>query len=899
MPSFFVGLLLLLLLFLLSPLTLFSLSHTHTTNIYIYISQPTTTTTTNNHPCTQHQLLLQALGAGGTKLYAAPYKGQYILEIDPVSKTATRLRSKVGTPVEKFRSGFVAGADSNILYASPGNNQGVLQFNSSSKVAQWIAIEGLPGSAVYTSSSSSYRGALTLSPDTGRMYTAPYKKGGYVLEVDTSGTAVGNPATARLLPHVGGGAPFPGNAYVAAPTLARNGKLYVPPSDATHVLEIDPYSQMSRFIGSSLGSATTKKYYAPLAAAPWNGRLYSAPYNGNRILEVRGLYLQPSDACSRDDACIVGSICVTHCCKVTEGDEGDVGGGEGGGRGGQGRCSTGCGAVDGSCYPGLFLEQEKEQQGQQPTVPAWGTDQVDALGWPSTLIKNEPIILSAPDNSVIKGKGGAAFRRKGFVDGTITEEKEPVDDAGKLEYTLRWERPKLRENSNSNSNNNNNNNGNGNSNADATYLQDVIGKPPPSNLVEKEMGAAADNVFPGGLFYVDPSEGVITGAPKVEGNYTLWLLLEDTRGASVNDEKLSKEFDQTVVAVWTFEVTDKPKSFQVLEYERAVGSKYDPQKYTSTKSPTLDCIVGSSYSIAPIEQSTLKTEGAALAGVGRSQLQFTMKGAPDGFFLNPNSGEILAVPTTPTMGAGRNVIGDGGSGIGGVNDTKASSSLPHLGGGPVNITLYAVDAAGAEAYLETITVRVSPTPELSLVLEGGGLRTQNRSDARFTFPEDRARLHKNQYYVGDTYRIAPLKLDTEKTDVSAGTIHGITYTLVDAPEGWFISAGNGEITGQFERPGMYNLTTHVIDEGGQQSDLESLTFNVVKRELFEIISYERAPSASRQLEPDDYTTPTPTTSYSVGKTYRFAGIVVKEMINTDDLPEEASVTTPPNHFVFR
>ena len=90
---------------------------------------------------------------------------------------------------------------------------------------------------------------------------------------------------------------------------------------------------------------------------------------------------------------------------------------------------------------------------------------------------------------------------------------------------------------------------------------------------------------------------------------------------------------------------------------------------------------------------------------------------------------------------------------------------------------------------------------------------------------------------------------------------------------------------------MYNLTTHVIDEGGQQSDLESLTFNVVKRELFEIISYERAPSASRQLEPDDYTTPTPTTSYSVGKTYRFAGIVVKEMINTDDLPEEASVTS--------
>ena len=461
-----------------------------------------------------------------------------------------------------------------------------------------------------------------------------------------------------------------------------------------------------------------------------------------------------------------------------------------------------------------------------------------------------------PDNAVVKDS--AAFRKQFFAvtagdptDGKAGNGADPAPvDATRLEYTLRWQKHGGSSNGASN---------------------EAIGDTPPNDLIEVEMGASADELYPGGLFYVDPSEGVITAAPKREGNYTLWLLLEDTVGTSSEFEKLSPEFDQAVVAVWDFEVTAS-SSFKVLEYERASGPRYDATKYTTTKSPTLDCVVGSSYSIAPIELSTLQTEGAA--GAGFSSLQFTMKGAPDGFFLNPASGEILAVPTTPTW--------DGGSG-GAVQDGKsglASSASQQW----ANATLYAVDAAGAEAFVETITIRVGPTPKLSIVIEGDGIRTRNQSDARFTFPEVRAQLRGNQYYVGDTYRIAPLKLDENLTAVSAGTVREMKYTLDGAPDGWFISANSGEIIGSFESPGTYAFAVHAVDKGGQQADLELLNFTVITRESFEIIEFVRKPSANRRLDASEYTDPATTDMYSVGETYRFAAIVVTKVNNTDDLP---------------
>jgi hypothetical protein len=279
--------------------------------------------------------------------------------------------------------------------------------------------------------------------------------------------------------------------------------------------------------------------------------------------------------------------------------------------------------------------------------------------------------------------------------------------------------------------------------------------------------------------------------------------------------------------------------------------------FITDSSPTVTCIVGSSYKIAPIEN--LKYQN------GKGDLRFHIENAPPGFFIDNGSGEMLFAPTRPSP-----------------------ADEPELA------TLYAVDKSGGRAIVETLTITVEFPSKFVFV----PTTIRKRSGKTFTDPTAR----KMPYYVGESYRIASLELDLEQTKPSAGgRITDITYTLVGAPDGWFVSALTGEITGTFEEAGVYTMSTHAVDAGGQTVEVESLTFNVQERAQFRVVNYVRAPSAAKQLSASEYVDPiTHTTPYAVGDTYRFASIILEKVENTDDSLADISFTiegAPPGFLI--
>jgi hypothetical protein len=74
---------------------------------------------------------------------------------------------------------------------------------------------------------------------------------------------------------------------------------------------------------------------------------------------------------------------------------------------------------------------------------------------------------------------------------------------------------------------------------------------------------------------------------------------------------------------------------------------------------------------------------------------------------------------------------------------------------------------------------------------------------------------QQDYEVGKTYRISPLKLDERATNVSNGFVPNITYSLAEgAPKGFFVSSTYGEILGVFDEPGDHTVSLIAHDASG-------------------------------------------------------------------------------------
>lgn len=210
-------------------------------------------------------------------------------------------------------------------------------------------------------------------------------------------------------------------------------------------------------------------------------------------------------------------------------------------------------------------------------------------------------------------------------------------------------------------------------------------------------------------------------------------------------------------------------------------------------------IVGESYRISPwelVEDATIVSDGDF------DDITYTLADALDGWFVGTGTGEITGVFKEPSKE-----------------------------GGPVKMTLYAVDATGQRAKVEEYTFKVVSPPKF--VLKSSNARRKT-GDA-FTNPKDIAANSNTFYAVGDTYKISPRTvLNTTEFSSVGGSLDTLVYGLAGTlPEDLFVKTTTGDILVTFtaaDEGKTYSVNLDVID-GTERATLETMTMEVKYRDV--------------------------------------------------------------------
>lgn len=139
--------------------------------------------------------------------------------------------------------------------------------------------------------------------------------------------------------------------------------------------------------------------------------------------------------------------------------------------------------------------------------------------------------------------------------------------------------------------------------------------------------------------------------------------------------------------------------------------------------------------------------------------------------------------------------------------------------GNYSFSVLAVDAGGKTAEVESLNFTVVNPPVFKVTV----LSTRTEIADDFINPAT-----TSGFVVGETYKIAPLKLDLSpfQTTPTAGDIANITYSLRNAPKTFFIQPESGVVFGTFSASGEYDFELLAVDAAGQTALLEILTFQV-------------------------------------------------------------------------
>lgn len=392
---------------------------------------------------------------------------------------------------------------------------------------------------------------------------------------------------------------------------------------------------------------------------------------------------------------------------------------------------------------------------------------------------------------------------------------------------------------------------------------------PPSSL--KPAGEGLDP----GLFDIDPKTGAISALPRRVGNFSMYLIANDGAGTAA-DVGLPAEFDQVVIRRWDFTVVGKP-NFKVVSYGRiqagklATGSDTDAPYAASGKIGLLNCTVGTTYRIAPIDKTTFAYQYAS-GGVG-AKVRFTIRNPPPGFFIDPDTGEIQGKPQSES-----------------VRSELYTSSL------------LAIDAGGSEAELEKIHFAVFEQPTFNFVTQSTDQRAE-RPGVKYSDPTVAS---ADDYFVGEdyAYKVAPLLINKTATTVSFGSVDDVTYTLSsDAPDSFFVQARSGVIFGQFEAAGKVQFSLLAVDKAGKTAVVEQYTFNAIDRGTFRVLDYAHAIGTDQEqnnLDGHGFTDPASTIPYAIGETYKFAPVEIIAAEHTDDVLSELefSLKDAPEGFLI-
>ena len=156
---------------------------------------------------------------------------------------------------------------------------------------------------------------------------------------------------------------------------------------------------------------------------------------------------------------------------------------------------------------------------------------------------------------------------------------------------------------------------------------------------------------------------------------------------------------------------------------------------------------------------------------------------------------------------------------------------------PFTMDLVVVDAAGQTAILEMYSFSVEVEPViLNFELQTKGAAPRTNVGPAFVDYRGGTSI---EYFVGSSYKIAPLQISPAGTKVSEGSIDDITYRLnQSSTTDLFVNSDTGVVFGEFastspeDEPFLVELVA--IDAAGRTAVVETYAFNVreVKRVVF-------------------------------------------------------------------
>lgn len=339
--------------------------------------------------------------------------------------------------------------------------------------------------------------------------------------------------------------------------------------------------------------------------------------------------------------------------------------------------------------------------------------------------------------------------------------------------------------------------------------------------------------------FVQAKSGTIFAIFDQPGTYNFSVVAVDQVGSTADVEQLS------------FFVQERPTFELSVSAER---TREGPE-FADPLCDACSFVVNASYRFAPL---ALYEVGTTVSTGTFQDITYTVETDDDGWFVSATSGELFGQFSK----VGKNTL-----------------------------RLFAVDFGGKRVLLEALTFNVEDPLAFSLV----PLADRTKSGPGFTTPE------ATVFVTGTSYRIAPLKIDGERTSVSVGTLEDITYTL-SAPYGWFVSAKNGEMYGQFEDEGNYTLFLYAVDKAGQHQLLEELNVGVQMPPRFTIrLLSERRYSGASSTDYVNFSLPT--NIFVVGDSYRISPFLIDEPStivsagSVDDITFTLSTNAPDSFFV--
>jgi serine/threonine protein kinase len=387
-----------------------------------------------------------------------------------------------------------------------------------------------------------------------------------------------------------------------------------------------------------------------------------------------------------------------------------------------------------------------------------------------------------------------------------------------------------------------------------------------------------------GLVSVDKTTGAIQAFPQTPGNFTMWLLVRHTVIDDATTHGIVSKYDTMVVAKWDLTVQGKP-TFALTSYDR--DTDVDTTEYAVEKAPTLTCIVGSICRVARI--INVLTENAYDDGQDNPFDAVTIKNAPLGFFIEASTGEILGSPNEATP----------------VDQ-------------PTIASVYVVDASGAEAFVEIITITViepkvfslNPTFAKSIQWDDVGLKESKG----IGFVRD----EKIQYAVGSTVEFPSQILARPNQDLFLNPADNdfgrIAYkrklrttaetgTLQKGdPGSWLVDTETGGMLAIITNKGEYTVQLLATDGAGVEVEVRSWSFEVVDRGQClhinealvgeECKSFQLVVANERTANTAEFTDPAAMAGnyYTVKTPYRFAPLVIDTALSNYSVGTQADVT---------